>query len=122
LVIFYITQLLGAFNDNVFKNALMIMITYSLSPSVYFFICLLIRSIYRVKKDVDENIQDEGPAILVCNHVGFVDALIPIVLSDLWGALFSRKDKALLSSCPRKFCAKTFLDVSTAIEKDTLSL
>ena len=28
---FYITQLLGAFNDNVFKNALIIMITYQIS-------------------------------------------------------------------------------------------
>lgn len=28
---FYITQLLGAFNDNVFKNALIIMITFQLA-------------------------------------------------------------------------------------------
>lgn len=32
--------------------------------------------IYRVKRDGLENIPDEGPAILVCNHVSFVDALI----------------------------------------------
>lgn len=37
---------------------------------------LLIHTIYRVKKDDLENIPDEGPAILVCNHVSFVDALI----------------------------------------------
>ncbi|MEP6702214.1 MAG: 1-acyl-sn-glycerol-3-phosphate acyltransferase, partial [Betaproteobacteria bacterium] len=41
------------------------------------FLCwLLVHSIYRVSKSGIDRIPDEGPAILVCNHVSFVDALI----------------------------------------------
>ena len=51
---------------------------YTLVPEflMRFLVWLLIHSIYRVKKDGLENITDEGPAILICNHVSFVDALI----------------------------------------------
>ncbi len=37
---------------------------------------LLIHTIYRVDKAGLEHIPDEGPALLVCNHVSFVDALV----------------------------------------------
>jgi 1-acyl-sn-glycerol-3-phosphate acyltransferase len=37
---------------------------------------LLIHSVYRLEKSGLEHIPDEGPAVLVCNHVSFVDALI----------------------------------------------
>lgn len=37
---------------------------------------LLIHSVYRVDKKGLEQIPDEGPALLVCNHVSFVDALL----------------------------------------------
>ncbi len=37
---------------------------------------LLIHSMYRVKKINLETIPDQGPCVLVCNHVSFVDALI----------------------------------------------
>jgi 1-acyl-sn-glycerol-3-phosphate acyltransferase len=41
-----------------------------------FMVWLLIHSVYHVKaKDLDK-IPDEGPAVLVCNHVSYVDALI----------------------------------------------
>lgn len=41
-----------------------------------FFIWMLSHSMYRVShKDLDK-IPDEGPAVLVCNHVSYVDALI----------------------------------------------
>jgi 1-acyl-sn-glycerol-3-phosphate acyltransferase len=39
-------------------------------------IWLLIVSIYRVNKIDLDKIPDKGPAVLVCNHVSFVDALI----------------------------------------------
>jgi 1-acyl-sn-glycerol-3-phosphate acyltransferase len=39
-------------------------------------IWLLIHSIYRVNKIDLDKIPDTGPAVLVCNHVSFVDALI----------------------------------------------
>lgn len=41
-----------------------------------FVIWLLIHTLYRVKTNGLANVPDEGPAILVCNHVSFVDALI----------------------------------------------
>ncbi|MGH8213496.1 MAG: 1-acyl-sn-glycerol-3-phosphate acyltransferase, partial [Rhodanobacteraceae bacterium] len=37
---------------------------------------LLISLFYRVRTDGLERIPDEGPALLVCNHVSFMDALI----------------------------------------------
>jgi 1-acyl-sn-glycerol-3-phosphate acyltransferase len=37
---------------------------------------LLISVLYRVRTDGLERIPDEGPALLVCNHVSFMDALI----------------------------------------------
>src|SRR6185437_1558239 len=37
---------------------------------------LLISVLYRVRADGLENIPEEGPALLVCNHVSFMDALI----------------------------------------------
>ena len=39
-------------------------------------IWLLVHSIYRVKKIDLDKIPDTGPAVLVCNHASFVDALI----------------------------------------------
>ena len=203
----------------VILNIVVAVYIYTLVPEflMRFLVWLLIHSIYRVKKDGLDNIPDEGPAILVCNHVSFVDALIiagsvrrpvrfvmyykifkipllsfifktakaipiagvredrlmfdaafkeigaalddgdivcvfpegkitvdgemnsfkpgvlkmlennpvpviPMALSGLWGSLFSRKDKTLLSRRPRKLWAKIFLDVSAAIEKDAVSL
>ncbi len=41
-----------------------------------FVVWILIHTIYRVRKDGLERIPEEGPAVLVCNHVSFVDALI----------------------------------------------
>jgi len=51
---------------------------YSLVPEflVRFLVWLLTHSIYRVKKEGLDNIPDEGPAILVCNHVSFADSLL----------------------------------------------
>ena len=37
---------------------------------------MLIHTVYRVRKTGLENIPDTGPAILTCNHVSFVDALV----------------------------------------------
>ena len=37
---------------------------------------LLIHSVYRLDKSGLEHIPDEGAAVVVCNHVSFVDALI----------------------------------------------
>src|SRR5262249_17703201 len=37
---------------------------------------ILVHFIYRLKKSGLENIPDQGPALLVCNHVGFADAIV----------------------------------------------
>ncbi len=37
---------------------------------------LVIHSVYRLEKTGLENIPDEGPAVLVCNHVSFIDPLV----------------------------------------------
>lgn len=41
-----------------------------------FIIWIMISLLYRIKTTGLDNIPDDGPAILVCNHVSFVDALI----------------------------------------------
>lgn len=41
-----------------------------------FLVWMLIHTIYRVKEEGQMHIPDEGPCVLVCNHVSFVDALV----------------------------------------------
>ena len=59
-------------------NALVALYIYNLVPEflMRFLVWLLIHTVYRLEKNGLDNIPDEGPAVLVCNHVSFVDALI----------------------------------------------
>ena len=59
-------------------NAAVAIYIYTLVPEflMRFIVWLLIRSIYRVQKQGLEQIPEQGPAVLVCNHVSFVDALV----------------------------------------------
>jgi 1-acyl-sn-glycerol-3-phosphate acyltransferase len=59
-------------------NAIVAIYIYSLVPEFFmrFMVWLLIHSIYRVRSRGLEKIPDEGPVVLVCNHVSYVDALI----------------------------------------------
>jgi 1-acyl-sn-glycerol-3-phosphate acyltransferase len=59
-------------------NAMVAIYIYSLVPEFFmrFLVWLLIHSIYRVKTRGLDNIPEDGPAVLVCNHVSYVDALI----------------------------------------------
>ena len=59
-------------------NAVVAIYIYTLVPEflMRFIVWLLIHSVYRLEKRGLENIPEEGPAVLVCNHVSFVDALI----------------------------------------------
>ncbi|MBP9712275.1 MAG: MFS transporter [Sterolibacterium sp.] len=59
-------------------NAVVAIYIYTLVPEylLRFIFWILIHSVYRLKKDGIEHIPAEGAALLTCNHVSFVDALI----------------------------------------------
>jgi 1-acyl-sn-glycerol-3-phosphate acyltransferase len=59
-------------------NIVVAVYVYSRVPEfvLRLFIWLLGHSLYRVKDKGLENIPDTGPAVLVCNHVSYVDALL----------------------------------------------
>ncbi len=59
-------------------NALVAIYIYSLVPEFFmrFMVWLLIHSVYHVRSKGLDKIPEEGPAVLVCNHVSYVDALI----------------------------------------------
>ncbi len=59
-------------------NAVVAVYIFSLVPEflIRFLAWMLIHTIHRVKVVDVDRIPDEGPAILVCNHVSFVDALV----------------------------------------------
>ena len=59
-------------------NAAVAVFIYSLVPEFFmrFLAWMMIRVLYRIRVSGLENIPEEGSAIVVCNHVSFVDALI----------------------------------------------
>jgi hypothetical protein len=59
-------------------NAAVAIYIYRLVPEflMRFMVWMLIHSVYRLRKTGLERIPDEGAAVLVCNHVSFVDALV----------------------------------------------
>jgi len=59
-------------------NAAVAVFIYSLVPEflMRFLVWLLTRTLYRIDQRGMEHIPDEGAAVIVCNHVSFVDALI----------------------------------------------
>ncbi len=61
-------------------NAAVALFIFMLVPEfiMRLLVWLLIHSIYRVRKIDLEKIPDNGPLVLVCNHVSFVDALVLI--------------------------------------------
>lgn len=59
-------------------NAAVAIYIYKLAPEflVRLVVWLLIHSVYRLDKQGLDNIPEYGPAVIICNHVSFVDALI----------------------------------------------
>jgi 1-acyl-sn-glycerol-3-phosphate acyltransferase len=59
-------------------NAAVALFIYKLVPEflLRFVVWLLVHSVYRLDNKDVERIPEDGPALLICNHVSFVDALI----------------------------------------------
>lgn len=59
-------------------NAVVAVYIFSLVPEflMRFLAWLLIHTVYRVRTVDTSNIPSEGPAVLVCNHVSYVDAIV----------------------------------------------
>jgi len=59
-------------------NAVVALYIYTLVPEflMRFIVWILIHTVYRLDTRDLERIPDEGPAVVVCNHVSFVDALV----------------------------------------------
>ena len=59
-------------------NAVVAIYIYSLLPEflMRFVAWIIINTLYRIRTTGLESIPDDGPAIVVCNHVSFIDALI----------------------------------------------
>lgn len=59
-------------------NALVAIYIYSLLPEflMRFLAWVVINIVYRIRPSGLENIPDEGPAVVVCNHVSFMDPII----------------------------------------------
>jgi 1-acyl-sn-glycerol-3-phosphate acyltransferase len=59
-------------------NAAVALFIYTLVPEflMRFMAWIVIHSVYRLAKSGLERIPEEGPALLVCNHVSYVDALV----------------------------------------------
>lgn len=59
-------------------NALVAVYIYTLVPEflMRFLVWLLVHTVYRLEKSGLENVPEAGPAVIVCNHVSYVDALI----------------------------------------------
>lgn len=60
-------------------NALVALWIFSIVPEflMRFLSWLMVRTLYRLRpRGIEQHVPDEGPALLVCNHVSYMDALI----------------------------------------------
>ena len=59
-------------------NAAVALFIYGLVPEflLRFVVWMLIHSVYRLRVQELDQVPEEGPAVIVCNHVSFVDALV----------------------------------------------
>ncbi|MCK9259512.1 MAG: MFS transporter [Azoarcus sp.] len=64
-------------------NAIVALYIYTVVPefALRFLVWLLVHTVYRLETEGIDNIPERGPAVLVCNHVSFVDAMIIMAAS-----------------------------------------
>ena len=64
-------------------NAIVALYIYTVVPefALRFLVWLLVHTVYRLETKGIDNIPERGPAVLVCNHVSFVDAMIIMAAS-----------------------------------------
>ncbi len=61
-------------------NALVAIYIFTLVPEflMRFIVWILVNTVYRLRTEGLEHIPDEGPVVVACNHVSFMDALVVI--------------------------------------------
>jgi 1-acyl-sn-glycerol-3-phosphate acyltransferase len=59
-------------------NAAVALFIYGLVPEflLRFIVWMLIHTVYRLRVEALEQVPEEGPAVIICNHVSFVDPLV----------------------------------------------
>ena len=59
-------------------NAAVALFIYGLVPEflLRFIVWMLVHTVYRLRVENLEQVPDEGPAVVICNHVSFVDPLV----------------------------------------------
>ena len=59
-------------------NGVVALYIYSLVPEflMRFLAWLLVHTVYRVDQEGLEHVPDDGPCVIVCNHVSYVDAIV----------------------------------------------
>lgn len=59
-------------------NVLVAIYIYTLIPEfiLRFLVWILVNTLYRVRENGLEHVPEQGPALLVCNHVSYMDALV----------------------------------------------
>jgi hypothetical protein len=64
-------------------NGFVALYIYTLVPEflLRFIVWVLVHTVYRLKVTGDEQIPEDGPAVIVANHVSFVDALVIMAAS-----------------------------------------
>ncbi len=76
-------NILDIFKVVAISNALVTLYILSVIPEFFLRLVswLLVHSIYRVKKNDLQHIPENGPALLVCNHVSFIDPVLIFALN-----------------------------------------
>ncbi|HBC86895.1 MAG TPA: hypothetical protein DCZ94_08075 [Lentisphaeria bacterium] len=85
-----------------------------------FFVVLLTNTIYKIKLEGEDNIPQTGPALLVANHVSYVDGLLITSCSSRFVRFLMYKDYYSLTFLSRVFKLYGFIEVPPVEMKDRM--